>query len=289
MSDARKPALIDTQTVRLQGEVMAVDFEERVITGHAGAIGNKDRNGDVLLPGSFDRAATLDPADVAVFVGHNYGEIPIGIPLSLKADSTGLLTQTKISEGERGDSLLRYASELKARGKSLGMSIGYRVPPGGAKIVESEVKGGGTEWVREITDLDLMEYSYAPVSLIANPRAIVTEVKTEDDDMSDPTETRAKIDALAARLTAIGAAVDVKFAAMATLDIDTKNGDALPDSIVAELTAIADELTSTVEAAGTPATETKTDADADAAAVRLAEINLAAMAGDVAGEEEPPS
>ncbi len=152
-------------------EIKAVDTSQRLITGHAAATGNTDRVGDVIEKGAFDRTLKANP-DVLVFIGHDASRMPVGEPSSMAQDTKGLLTTTRVYQTPAGDELLEVARERMSSGKTLGMSIGYRVAPGGSKMVRG---------VRHLSDIDLMEYSFlASPNLAANPEATVTGVKSHN-------------------------------------------------------------------------------------------------------------
>lgn len=149
-------------------EIKAV--EQRVISGHAAAWA-LDRVGDVIDPTAFRKTLSEKrPSDVAVFVGHKADELPVGVPLRIEPDEHGLFTQVKVFDGPAGDNLLAVAKGLRAAGQTLGLSIGYRVR--GSKF---ERVAGKT--IRRLTDIDLIEFSYAARQTVANPAALMTDVK----------------------------------------------------------------------------------------------------------------
>lgn len=159
-------------------ELKAVDVEQRVIEGYAAVFGNLDRVGDVIEPGAFDRTlASKGPSGIAVFVGHNLSSLPVGIPLEVRADEKGLFTRTYIFRTTQGDDLLATAKELLARGKTLGMSIGYR-----AVRWEWDKDQEGRS-LRRLQEVDLIEYSYAAMETIANPEALVVAVKQQQQGL----------------------------------------------------------------------------------------------------------
>lgn len=156
-------------------EIKAVDTAQRLITGHAAAIGNKDRVGDVIDTGAFDRTLKEND-DVLVFIGHDSSRLTVGEPVSIRPDTKGLLTQTRVYNTPAGDELLEVAKQRMASGKTLGMSIGYRT-------VKSRNSGGA----RHLLDVDLVEYSFlASPALAANPEATVTGVKRHKATGSGP-------------------------------------------------------------------------------------------------------
>jgi HK97 family phage prohead protease len=138
----------------------------------AATFGNLDLNGDIIDKKAFDRTLKeKNPADIAVFVGHNSSMLPVGIPLEMRVTPEGLFTRTKIFKTQAGDDLLQTARELQSAGQPLGMSIGFQT-----RDSKWQTKDGKT--FRLLTDADLMEYSYAAKQVIASPPALVTAVKT---------------------------------------------------------------------------------------------------------------
>lgn len=155
-------------------EVKAVQAQQRIIAGYAAGIGNEDRVQDVIAPGAFTKTlASKAPAAVGVFIGHQTDSLPVGLPLVIRETPQGLYTETLIKPGPAGDDLLATAEFLQRHGKALGMSIGYRVHPGGASLE----RGPSGKTYRKLTSVDLLEYSYAAAQSIANEAALVTGVK----------------------------------------------------------------------------------------------------------------
>lgn len=144
--------------------------EQRIISGHAAAW-SLDRVGDTIDPKAFSKTLSeKTPADVAVFIGHNSAALPVGIPLVIRPDEKGLYTEVRVFDGPAGDNLLAVARGLKAHGQTLGLSIGYRVR-------DSKMERTGSQMVRRLIDIDLIEFSYAASQSIANPAALMTGVK----------------------------------------------------------------------------------------------------------------
>lgn len=153
-------------------EVKAVDGEQRIVEGYASAFGNVDRVGDVIDSTAFDRTLReKPPGDVGVFIGHQHADLPIGQALEIRPDAKGLFTRTLVLDGPQGDQLL-----AAARKGLLGMSIGYT-----ARAARPDQVQGKT--VRRLTDIDLVEYSFAAKATIANPQAVITGVKHADEDV----------------------------------------------------------------------------------------------------------
>lgn len=192
----RRTCSLNPQRLFTRVEIKAVDTTQRLIEGYAAAFSNLDRTGDVIDKGAFDRTLK-ENTDVVAFIGHDSSKLQVGEAISIKADADGLLTTTSVYNTADGDALLEVARRRLARGKTLGMSIGYRT------VKQKQV--GNT---RHLLDVDLVEYSFlASPDFAANPLATVTGVKgrkatgvgqvitTEDsyEDLIDDLEDAAQI------------------------------------------------------------------------------------------------
>ena len=135
--------------------------------GYGSIFGNTDLGGDIVERGAF--AATLQKrkaADVAMLWGHDTRQVPIGRWLEMQEDDRGLKVRGQLTLD------IPRAREVHAalkEGTVKGLSIGYRIPPGGA-----ELDGNGR--VRRIKSVDLFEVSV--VTFPMNQRAQVARVKS---------------------------------------------------------------------------------------------------------------
>lgn len=161
--------------------VKALDSSQRVIEGYA-STADLDAGGDVVEPYA---AKFADPADVQVFLGHDWrlGALPVGVPLEIRQDQRGLFTKTRIHATARGDELLQVAAERAAVGKPLGISIGY---PEDSVKAAFQRKDGRT--IRRIQSYVLREYSFTSSPM--NEHAVVTAVKDRTRELSDEEMTR---------------------------------------------------------------------------------------------------
>jgi uncharacterized protein len=138
-------------------------------TGYASTFGNVDLGGDIIERGAF--GATLQKrgaGDVAMLWGHDVRQVPIGKWLDMREDDRGLQVRGQLTLD------IARAREVHAAlkdGTVKGLSIGYRIPPGGA-----EMAGNGR--VRRIKAVDLHEVSV--VTFPMNTRAQVARVKGAD-------------------------------------------------------------------------------------------------------------
>lgn len=164
---------METKQLSTQLTIKAVDFGTRTIVGYAAIHNNIDKVNDIIVPTASAKAVARlrKVADVDVFIGHMTHTLPVGIPTKIVADATGLYTETRVFDGPDGDNLLAVAKGLQQHGRTLGMSIGF-IP---LAYEDARERGRG---VRKLMDYTLREYSFAASSVIANPLALVTTVKT---------------------------------------------------------------------------------------------------------------
>ena len=138
--------------------------------GYASTFGNVDQGGDMVEPGAFIEGVVKAKADgrsIPMLWQHDQRE-PIGVWKDISEDAKGLYVRGQLLID--ADPLARRAhAHLKA--KSLGgMSIGYRIPAGGA---EPDEKRRG---VMRLKKIDLREISL--VTMPMNIQARVTSVKS---------------------------------------------------------------------------------------------------------------
>ncbi|MFA6204557.1 MAG: HK97 family phage prohead protease, partial [Gallionella sp.] len=132
------------------------------IEGYASIFGNIDLGGDVIERGAFKEIVKNSSGMVVVLNQHNTRD-PIGVA-EVKQDDKGL--------SFKGQFILEAASARSAyalaKGGALtGMSIGYDVLEGGAKILESGI--------RQLKSLKLWEISLVTFGM--NPLAGIDSVK----------------------------------------------------------------------------------------------------------------
>jgi HK97 family phage prohead protease len=135
--------------------------------GYASTSGNVDQGGDVVERGAF--AETLKkraPGDVALLFNHKSYDVPIGDWIEMRENDRGLVVKGRI---DLDDPVGRRVHNAMSKGRLKGLSIGYRIAPGGAEI---------SGRVRRLKALDLHEISV--VTFPMNTRAQVGRVKTLD-------------------------------------------------------------------------------------------------------------
>ena len=122
--------------------------------------GPPDAFGDVIAPGAFTES--LKARTPALLWGHDAQE-PIGKWLAIAEDRYGLSVEGKLTLGTKRGS----EAHALMRDGALGLSIGFRVKPGGSSYQGDQ---------RILKALDLVEIS--AVAMPANPQATVTGVKS---------------------------------------------------------------------------------------------------------------
>ena len=134
--------------------------------GYASTFGNIDSFGDTIMQGAFTTTLEERQFPILMLYGHSTGRAPIGKWLDMQQDDKGLYVWGEITPGNTDASNI-YAS--MKHGSLTGLSIGFRIPVGGAE----EIEGGG----RRITQVNLEEVSV--VAFPADAEARVAVVKSE--------------------------------------------------------------------------------------------------------------
>lgn len=130
--------------------------------GYASIFGNVDLGGDIIERGAFKEIVKNSSGMVVVLNQHNSRD-PVGVA-EVKQDEKGLAFKGQlILEAPSA----RSAYALMKGGALTGMSIGYDVRPGGAKVSEAGI--------RTLSDLKLWEIS--PVTFGMNSLAGILGVK----------------------------------------------------------------------------------------------------------------
>lgn len=135
--------------------------------GYASTFGHVDQGGDVVEPGAFIESvvkAKNDGRTIPMLWQHDQSE-PIGVWKDIAEDSKGLYVKGQLLVD--ADPLAKRAHAL-LKAKALGgMSIGYRIPAGGAE------PDGKRRGVTRLKKIDLRE-----ISLVTMPMNIQARVMT---------------------------------------------------------------------------------------------------------------
>lgn len=144
--------------------------EDGTFEGYAAVFGNVDLGGDVLLADSMKEFVTNSDGKLVVLWQHDPGS-PIATA-SYTQDSTGLRVKGQFLLGDP----VADRAYLHAKAKTVeGMSFGYDILPGGAKINKSGV--------RELSAVKVWEVSLATFPM--NPAAGLTAVKSARADIRE--------------------------------------------------------------------------------------------------------
>lgn len=130
------------------------------VSGYASVFNNKDRGGDIMMPGAFKG---LGSKEIPLLWGHASYEPPIGKVTVAREDSKGLYFEAEMPKGDKFVSE-RLAPQLKA-GSITQNSIGFRTM--------SDKQVGDN---RELHEVDLWEISL--VTFAMNPSATVDGFKS---------------------------------------------------------------------------------------------------------------
>lgn len=97
-----------------------VNLQKREYEGYASVFGVRDLGNDIVQKGAFAKTLKerLPKNQIKVLYQH---DLPIGLPLHMEEDSTGLFVHAKVSKTALGDDVL----ELIRDGVVDGLSIGY--------------------------------------------------------------------------------------------------------------------------------------------------------------------
>ena len=162
------PAEADPRHLAFRAEFKGVEppragEDMLAFSGIASTFGDADLVGDVVERGAFAEAAR-EPARVLMLWCHRMDQ-PIGVWDRIRESDAGLEVSGRLLlDVERG----REAAVLLKHGAIDGLSIGFSVPPGGARVDRAA-------GVRRISRLGLHEISI--VAFPANPRARVSRAR----------------------------------------------------------------------------------------------------------------
>ena len=151
--------------LQFEFEVKQIEDEDEdffKFEGLASTFGNIDLVDDVVLQGAFQESLVKR---LPIILWQHFSDEPIGMPEFIEERQEGLFIRVKLP---KSDTLVsgRVIPQIRV-GSVRTMSIGFRIPQGGAFINE--------DGVRELMKIDLLEVSL--VTFPANPQARVTGFK----------------------------------------------------------------------------------------------------------------
>jgi hypothetical protein len=157
---------MERKTVRF--ETKDINEEEGTFTGYASTFTTRpDSYGDVVDKGAFKKTLKENRSRIKILWNHFTME-PIGLPVELHEDETGLLVKGKLSLGVQR---AREVLSLMKDGVINEMSIGFDT------ITESFEKVGKAT-IRHLKEVKLWDVS--PVTYAANPTAQIIDVKAAE-------------------------------------------------------------------------------------------------------------
>ena len=153
-------------------------MQDGQFTAYASVFGGIDAYKDTIHAGAFEDSLKERKQPVRMFWQHDPGK-PIGKWLDLREDEKGLRAVGEFTP-HNTDAQNAYSSMKHGAIDSL--SIGFRIPNGGAKDKEKDCGCSDTDWCmhppgRDIHKIDLIEIS--PVSLPADSNANISAIKME--------------------------------------------------------------------------------------------------------------
>ncbi len=149
-------------------ELKMLDEGAGTLTGYASVFGVVDRVNERTQPGAFSKSLPGFIQDGFLTWSHDWSQ-PVATVTDAVEDSTGLRVTAEFHGTEAGQSARQWAKERLARGKSVGLSIGYRT-------VRSEL---AEDKVTDLVELDL--YEVAIVTVPCLPAAQATSAKSGID------------------------------------------------------------------------------------------------------------
>lgn len=144
-----------------QGNLKTLDSGSGGFEGFASVFNVRDDGGDVVLPGAFADTLPSFIRDGFIADGHNWDSVSdgaIGYVDDAYEDGKGLYLKVAYHSTPRAQAARAIAQERMARNKSVGLSIGYAINPGGSDFAE--------DGSRHIKSVKLFEVSQVNVPML---------------------------------------------------------------------------------------------------------------------------
>lgn len=136
---------------------------------YASTYGNEDRVGDIFLPGAFTDSLPKFLNEGMFLVGHDWGDLPAGYPVSAVDDDHGVKVAADFHSTSDAQDARTITVERLGAGKMVGVSVGF-------KTIDSTPRFEDNEWgPRIISKAELYEVSL--VNVPCNPMAQVFSAK----------------------------------------------------------------------------------------------------------------
>lgn len=143
------------------GELKAITTGNGGFEGYGSLLGIRDEGGDIVDPGAYLRTLEYFKHHGFIADGHNWNSVSmgaIGTVVDAIEDSQGLFIRTEYHSTPHAQAARTVALERLARGKSVGLSIGYGVAPDGFYY--------GDDGARHLTDVKVYEVSQVNVPML---------------------------------------------------------------------------------------------------------------------------
>lgn len=154
-----------------QADIKFAGVEDGTFEGYASVFGGVDSYKDTIVRGAYSKTLEKRSSPVLMLFGHNPGRV-LGKWTSLSEDERGLHVKGEFTPGHTEAQNVRASLR---HGAISGLSIGFKIPPGGA-----EEKDDG---VRVLKQIDLVEISVVSMPADDAARVSLDSVKSYIDDI----------------------------------------------------------------------------------------------------------
>lgn len=148
-----------------------------LVSGYGSVFGGVDSYGDTIDPGAYAETIPEFLRDGFIAWGHSWDN-PIATPVEAREDGRGLYISAQFHTHDEAQRARTITTERLARGKTMGLSIGYEAEAWEMRKVETPVRtpwGDFTDKVRALTKIKLFEVSL--VTVPADSAARVSDAK----------------------------------------------------------------------------------------------------------------
>lgn len=190
---------MDLEFKRLDSNQTRFKFDDAgngSFSGYGSVFGNVDSYGDSVVRGAYAETIPTFLRDGFVAVGHDWHTTPVAYPTAASEDDYGLFFTAAFHSTDEAQAARRVMRERIEAGKSVGLSIGYRV----------KCSTDRDDGIRDLEKIDLFEISI--VTVPANRAAVVTGAKSDPlgglTFAEHSTATLAAVEEFVARCIAIG-------------------------------------------------------------------------------------
>lgn len=201
---------MEIKSLPLNSAAIKFANEGREFSGYASVFGGVDSYGDTIEPGAYK--STLVERDRPVQLRWNHYGPVIGKWTEIKEDDVGLFVRGELSPGH---SVADDAYALLKHGAINGLSIGYRIPEGGAETKDD---------IRILRAIDLVEVSI--VETPADLAAQIGDVKSAISELQTTRELENFLRDVGGFTRADAILLVSQFKSMCLRDSDTKNVNA---------------------------------------------------------------